>query len=182
VTELGAGEPSVGERIEHNGVAQLLIAIGLVLLLLAQVVAHLPESSAVEDELGGTGNYLVRLAGVETQWGVFAPNPRSTSIAIEGRVTFDDGATATWSLPQGGRIGDNLRYYRWRKWLERARSDDHRNLWEPTCQWIASLYEDHESPVTQVQLVRFVRDNRVVGPQPPYSEFVYHTCTPEASS
>jgi hypothetical protein len=176
-----AEPPGLGERIERNGTAQLLISIGLVVLLLAQVVTHLPASSAVEDELGGTGRYLARLAGVETQWGVFAPDPRSTSIGIEGRVTFEDGATATWHLPQGGRLVENLRYYRWRKWLERARSDQYRNLWAPTCQWIASLYEDYEAPVARVQLVRFVRDNRVVGPQPPYTEAVYHTCTPEGS-
>ena len=72
---------------------------------------------------------------------MFAPNPRSTSLKIEGRVTFEDGSTATWHLPEGARVGANLRYYRWRKWLERVRSDDFRTLWEPTCEWIASLYD-----------------------------------------
>ena len=107
---------------------------------------------------------------------MFAPNPRSTSLKLEGRVTFEDGSTAVWHLPEGARIGGNLRYYRWRKWLERVRSDDFRNLWEPTCQWIASLYDDFDSPVEKVQLVRRFHENRLVGEQPPYDEFVYHTC------
>ena len=76
-------------------------------------------------------------------------------------MTFEDGSTAVWHLPEGARIGENLRYYRWRKWLERVRSDDFRNLWEPTCQWIASLYDEVDSPVEKVQLVRRFHDNRL---------------------
>jgi hypothetical protein len=177
VSQEGA-EPSTGERIERSSAARVLLSIAIVAALLAQVAAHLPDRSALEDELGPTGSYLVRLAGIESQWGVFAPNPRSTSLRLEGRVTFEDGSTATWHLPEGARVGANLRYYRWRKWLERVRADDFRGLWEPTCQWIASLYERFESPVESVQLVRLFHENHPTGPPPPYEEFVYHTCTP----
>jgi hypothetical protein len=180
VTESEA--PSIGERIERTVSAQVLIAIVIVALLLAQLVTHLPGDSAVENELGSSANQLVRLAAVESQWGVFAPNPRSTSLKLEGRVTFEDGSTAVWHLPEGARIGANYRYYRWRKWLERVRSDEFQNLWEPTCQWIASLYDDADSPVASVDLVRLFHDNHLVGEQPPYDEFVYHSCTPDGSS
>ena len=172
-------EPTFGERVEHTVGAQVLIAILIVAALLGQLVTHLPGASAVEDELGSSASYLVRLGAVESQWGVFAPNPRSTSLKIEGRVTFDDGSTAVWHLPEGARIGANYRYYRWRKWLERARADDYRGLWEPTCQWIASLYDEPDAPVASVDLVRLFHDNKLVGEQPPYEEFVYHTCTPD---
>jgi len=178
VTE-GVAEPSAGERIERSVVAQIVIGIAIVASLLAQVVTHLPPSSTVEDKLGGSASYLVRLAAIESQWGVFAPNPRSTSLKIEGRVTFEDGRTAVWHLPEGARVGANLRYYRWRKWLERVRSDDFRIVWEPTCQWIATLYDDVDSPVESVQLVRLFHENELYGPQPPYEEFEYHTCIPE---
>jgi hypothetical protein len=178
----GSDEPSLGERVERTVAAQVLIAILIVTALLAQVVTHLPGASAVEDELGPSASYLVRLGAVESQWGVFAPNPRSTSLKIEGRVTFEDGSTAVWHLPEGARIGGNFRYYRWRKWLERVRSDDFRSLWEPTCQWIASLYDELDSPVESVQLVRRFHENNLVGEQPPYDEFVYHTCTPAGRS
>ena len=174
--------PTIGERIERTAGAQIAIAIAIVAVLLAQAITHLPGASAVENELGPTANYLVRIAAADSQWGVFAPNPRSTSLKIEGRVTFEDGSTAVWHLPEGARIGGNLRYYRWRKWLERVRSDDFRSLWEPTCQWIASLYDEFDSPVATVEMVRLFRDNHLVGAQPPYDEFTYHTCTPEAGS
>jgi hypothetical protein len=121
----------------------------------------------------------VRIAALESQWEVFAPNPRSTSLKLEGRVTFEDGSTTAWHLPEGARIGENLRSYRWRKWLERVRSDDLRTLWQPTCEWITSLYHDVDSPVEKVQLVRLFHDNQLTGEQPPYDEFTYHTCRPD---
>jgi hypothetical protein len=175
----GAGEPGIGERIERSAGAQIVIVGLIVAALLAQLVTHLPSSSAVEDELGPGASYAVRIAAIESQWGVFAPNPRSTSLRLEGRVTFEDGTTALWHLPEGARIGGNLRYYRWRKWLERIRSEDFRSLWEPTCRWIASLYDEYDSPVDKVQLVRLFHENRLTGEQPPYEEFVYHTCRQE---
>lgn len=169
-------EPSIGERIERSASVWIVIPILIVAALLAQVVTHLPSSSAVAGELGPGAEHAVRIAALESQWEVFAPNPRSTSLKLEGRVTFEDGSTAVWHLPEGARIGENLRYYRWRKWLERVRSDDLRNLWEPTCQWIASLYDDLDTAVEKVQLVRLFHDNHLTGEQPPYDEFVYHTC------
>ncbi len=171
--------PSIGERIERSPTAQIVIAVLIVGVLLGQLVTHLPGASAVEDEIGDEASYALRLVALEAQWGVFAPNPRSTSLKIEGRVSFEDGAVATWHLPEGARVGANLRYYRWRKWLERVRSDDFRDLWEPTCQWIASLYDGYEAPVERVQLVRLFHENRLQGPPLPYDEFVYHTCTPD---
>jgi hypothetical protein len=176
------GEPSIGERVERSVGAQIVIGLLIVTALLAQVATHLPASSAVQNDVGTSANRLVRLAAIESQWGVFAPNPRATSLKIEGRVTFEDGSTATWHLPEGSRIGGNLRYYHWRKWLERVRSDDYRDLWEPTCQWIASLYDEFSSPVEEVQLVRLFHANRLLGEQPPYEEFVFHTCTPDTGS
>lgn len=173
-------KPTIGEQIERSSAGQIVIAVLIVAVLLGQVITHLPTRSAVANELEDEASYALRIVALEAQWGVFAPNPRSTSLKIEGRVTFEDGAVATWHLPEGARIGANLRYYRWRKWLERVRSDDFRSLWEPTCQWITTLWDDYEHPVESVQLVRLFHDNRVVGPQPPYEEFVYHTCTPEA--
>ena len=143
--------------IERSVAAQIVIGVLIVAALLVQLITHLPDGSAVrgrarrERATAWSGS-----AAMESQWGVFAPNPRSTSLKIEGRVTFEDGSTATWHLPDGARIGANLRYYRWRKWLERVRSDDFRTLWEPTCEWIASLYDDVDSPVESVQLVRLL--------------------------
>lgn len=141
-------------------------------LLAAQVATHLP-ASAVQRAVRPTADQAIRVLGSEQSWGVFSPNPRRISIDLEGRVTFADGSTATWQVPSGPIVGANLRYYRWRKWLERVRSDDARRFWEPTARWIASLHDDAPSPVVRVELVRFFRDNRVRGPQPSWQQATF---------
>ena len=152
------------------------MAIGafVVLIVLAEIGVHLPASS-VEREVGPTANRVIRLLAAEQAWGVFAPDPRGTSLKIEGRVTFADGTTAVWHLPSGRIVGENLRYYRWRKWLERVRSDQYDDIWEPSARWIASQYADRDSPVERVELVRLFHDNSIPGPQPPYEEYTYFT-------
>lgn len=174
--------PSLSERVERSAAGQILISIVIVLVLLVEVGTHLPPDSALHREVADEASSVIRHLQSEQQWGVFAPNPRSTSLRLEGRVTFADGSTEVWLLPEGPRVGANLRFYRWRKWLERVRSDQFPTLWEPTARWIASLYDDRPSPVTRVELVRLFHENAVVGEQPPYEEVVYFTYTPEAES
>jgi hypothetical protein len=165
----------LSERIERSKLGQMLLTLVVALLLVLEVLTHLPADSAVSDRLGTSAGELLAVLGSEQAWGVFAPNPRDTSIALEGRVTFADGSTAVWTLPHGPIVGGNLRFYRWRKWLERVRSDDQRELWEPTARWIASLYDDGPAPVVEVELVRRFHKDLVEGPQPPYEEFTYFT-------
>jgi hypothetical protein len=172
---------SVSERFERSPVGQLVIVVGVVLFLLCEVGTNLP-TSAVERKERATTERFVRILGAEQEWGVFAPDPRSTSLQLEARVTFEDGSRTTWHLPQGSSLGENLRYYRWRKWLERARSDGYTDIWAPTARWIASLYADRRSPVAEVQLVRRFHDNVIDGDQPPYQEYVYCTLRMRSAS
>jgi hypothetical protein len=170
----------LSERVERSPLGQLVISALIVLLLLAEIGTHLPES-AVERSVSESSNQIIRVLGSEQAWGVFAPDPRPTSLQLYARVTFTDGTTAIWHLPRGSRVLGNLRYYRWRKWLERARSDSYSDIWDPTARWIATLYDDRAAPVARVELVRRFHDNVVDGPQPPWQEFVYYTLdvTPE---
>lgn len=167
--------PSLSARVERSAAGRVVISIAIVLLLLAEVGTHLPPNSALHRSFGDDADRVIHLAASEQQWGVFAPDPRQTSLRIEGRITFEDGTTAVWHLPQGPRIGANLRYYRWRKWLERVRADDYSSMWEPTARWLADEFSGGPSPVVKVELVRLFHENRVEGEQPPYEEFTYHT-------
>ena len=164
----------LSERFERSSLGQLVVSIGIVLVLLCEVGTHLPPS-ALERAVGPTANQVVRLLASEQAWGVFAPNPRPTSLQVEGRVTFADGSTTVWTIPEGPNIGANLRYYRWRKWLERIRSDSYQDIWAPTARWIASLYDDQPSPVVRVDLVRRFHDNVLQGEPPPWQEYTYFT-------
>jgi len=163
------------ERFERSNLGRGLITGLVALLLLLQIATHLPSDSAVNQKVGTYAQQYIRILGSEQAWGVFAPNPRSRSLRMEARVTFEDGSTATWTLPHGPVVGANLRFYRWRKWLERVRADSNQGLWEPTARWVASLYDDAESPVAKVELVRGFHENPINGPQPPYQDFTYYT-------
>lgn len=164
----------LSERIEQSPWGRLAIGAAIVLIIATTVGTHLPASDLAQT-VSPRSNEIIRLFGVEQSWGVFAPDPRSTSLGIEGRVTFADGGEAVWTLPSGSRLVGNLRYYRWRKWLERVRSDEYSSTWEPTARWIASLYDDRDSPVVKVELVRFFRENSILNPQPPYDQYTYFT-------
>ena len=164
----------LSEQFERSSRGRTIISALVVLVLLAEIGTNLP-ASAVERAVGETAEQAARVIANEQVWGVFAPDPRSTSLKLEARVTFADRSTATWTVPTGPAIGTNLRYYRWRKWLERVRSDEYSNLWDPTARWIAWLYDDRPSPVVRVELIRHFRDNVVRGEQPPYSSFTYFT-------
>ena len=165
---------SLSEEVERSPLGQLVISALIVLLLLVEIGTNLP-ASAVQRSVGPTSGQIAFVLGSEQAWGVFAPDPRPSSLQLEGRVTFADGSHATWHLPQGSPWGENLRFYRWRKWLERVRSDTYPEMWPPTARWIASQYAHGRSPVTQVQLVRRFHDNTIADPQPPWKEFVYYT-------
>lgn len=162
----------LSERFERSSLGQLIVSVAIVLVLLSQIGTHLPPS-ALNRAVGPTANQMVRLLAVEQAWGVFAPNPRTTSLRVEGRITFADGSTTVWTIPEGPNVGANLRYYRWRKWLERIRSDGYPDIWEPTARWMATLYDDEASPVVRVDLVRLFRENTITGEQAPYREFRY---------
>ena len=170
---------ALSERVERSVTGRVVISVAIVLVLLAGVATHLPPGSALHRSLDDRANTAIRLVASEQQWAVFAPDPRSTSLGIEARVTFEDGTTEVWHLPEGPRVGTNLRYYRWRKWLERVRSDDLRILWEPTARWIASEYDDRPSPVARVQLVRLAHPNSLEGEPAAYDEFVYYAYVPD---
>lgn len=169
----------LSERIERSSWGRLLLSAFVVLVLLAQIGTHLP-SSALEREVGDSSNRLVRLLASEQSWGVFAPDPRPTSLGFEARITHADGSTEVWELPDGAPLVENLRYYRWRKWLERVRADRYQDIWEPTARWVAEEHDDEDNPVVRVELVRFFRQNELEGRQPPYEQFTYYTLDLEA--
>jgi hypothetical protein len=166
----------LSERVEQSPTGQLLISGAIALMLLATIGTHLP-ASAVAQSVGERANQVVHVLGVEQSWGVFAPDPRSTSLEMEARLTFVDGSTAVWRPPDGDKVVSNLRYYRWRKWVERVRSDDYANTWDQTARWIADQYEE---PVARVDLVRYFRENALDDPQPPYSEYTFFSLDLEA--
>lgn len=159
---------------ERSWIGRVLLSAGVAILLLAEIGSHLPAGALARAVAPGS-NRVLNIAASEQTWEVFAPNPRRVSLGLEALVTFADGTTTRWGMPGGPIIGANLRYYRWRKWLEYVRADDEFLLWDPTARWVASLYRDRPSPVAQVALIRNFHANFPVDPPPPWRSYTYYT-------
>lgn len=154
----------LSERFERSGVGRVLLSLLVVLVVGLEVATHLPPS-ALQRAVREPAGTAVRLLGIEHSWGVFAPDPRSTSLRLEARVTFADGTTTSWTIPDGPRVVANLRYYR--------------SIWRPTAEWIAELHAGGPSPVVRVELVHHHRTNAIDGPQEPWQETTYFTLAVE---
>jgi hypothetical protein len=172
ISEEDAALP-LSERVERSTIGQILISGAIAVVILGTIGTHLP-ASAVSQSVGERSNQLTHAMGLEQAWGVFAPDPRSSSLDLEALVTFADGSTDRWTVPEGNVVVGNLRYYRWRKWLERVRSDDYSRIWDQTARWIAREFDDPDNPVVQVDLIRFFRDNSLDDPQPPYENYTFY--------
>ncbi len=166
--------PTISERVERSRAGQIVIAVAVTVVLLAEVGTHLPGSS-FQRAVSHRAGLVAQWTASEQTWAVFAPDPRTTSLGLEAEVTFADGTSARWTLPDGPIVGANLRYYRWRKWLESVRADARWPLWEPTARWIASEYGDRGVAVVRVDLVRYFHEDVTVGPTPPWQTYTYYT-------
>ncbi|MFP5256318.1 MAG: hypothetical protein ACLGI8_10770 [Acidimicrobiia bacterium] len=164
----------LSERFERSRWGRVLISLLVVVVIGLEVATHLPPS-ALDRAIDEPADRAVRLLGIEQTWAVFAPNPRTTSLRLEALVTFADGSQTTWTIPTGPRVGWNLRFYRWRKWLERARADGYRSIWRPTAEWIATIHSDGPAPVVRVELIRHFRENVLAGEPNPWQEATYFT-------
>ena len=131
--------------------------------LAAVCVTNLPESELRRQAMKPAGPYL-RATGLDQDWRVFAPDPRRTSLALEARVRYDDGSTATWRPPGGGDLAGAYWDYRWRKWLENTIQDANRDvLWEPAARFAAAELEDEGRTPAKVTLIRRWQDLRPPG-------------------
>lgn len=129
---------------------RVVASIVLGLLTVAVVVWNLP-SSALRSELRPGVRPVMHALALDQSWSVFAPDPTTTSIAVEAQVTLADGRVERFVFPEGDDFVGAYREYRWRKWERRVRLDDRSELWLPTAEWVARQFDE---PVMRVVLVR----------------------------
>jgi hypothetical protein len=137
---------------------------GILTVLMAVVVGglvlfNLPGGRAREAVRPRVDTFA-HVLGLEQDWALFAPNPRSYSVGVYATITHRDGRVETWVPPHNGLLLAPYRTYRWQKYVERLRADDFSNIWEPTARWIA---REHGSDVTKVVLTRTFQDAQVPG-------------------
>jgi len=113
---------NVQQRLETSRAGHVLLSVGIAALLVCMLVQNLPASSLRHAADPSTSPALAAV-GLDQQWNMFAPDPRSVSIALEARVAFRDGSTATWRPPKGDALIGQYWDYHWQKYVEHATFD-----------------------------------------------------------
>lgn len=178
-----APRPTPSERIERSPAGRALLSVLVLAILGGIAVWNLPHSE-LRARLVPVVEPYMHAAGLDQDWGVFAPDPRRITLELQARITYDDGTTETWLVPHGGRLLGAYRFYRWRKWIEYARGDAYEHLWRPTAEWVAREHATGARTPVEVVLVRRWYDIPPPGSgrEPtPWNEFEYFTLevTPE---
>lgn len=95
-------------------------------------------------------------SGLWQGWDMFAPDPLSIDISVEGEVLLRDGTSVTWVFPRMETLGylERYRKERFRKWRERVRLDAYALVWPDTARFVARQVSRPENPARLVQLLR----------------------------
>jgi hypothetical protein len=164
----------VGERFEASTAGRAVLTLLMAVLAAAVLVWNLPAGQA-RDEVRPAAAHVLYPIGLDQDWALFAPDPRTFSVGVFARVTYADGRERIRIPPHNGHLFAPYRTYRWQKYVERLRADEYASLWEPTARWIA---RDAGPGVTKVVLVRTFRDAVVPGSgktRPVRGEFAFYT-------
>lgn len=164
----------MGERFESSLLGRLLLTGLMAGLVVALFVWNMPASKA-RDLLRPTAAHVLFPIGLDQDWALFAPDPRSTSFGVYARIRYADGRERIRVPPHNGLLFAPYRTYRWQKYVERLRGDDYATLWAPTARWLA---RDSGPGVTRVVLVRTFRDAVTPGSglkRSPTSEYAFYT-------
>lgn len=163
-----------GQRLETSRVGQVLLSVAMLVVIACLVLWNLPAGRP-HDAVRPLVAPVVQGLGLEQDWALFAPDPRAFSVGLSAAITFSDGHVEHWEPPHNGLVVSPYRTYRWQKYVERARADDYRLLWEQTAQWVA---REHEPGVVKVVLTRTFRNvlrPGDPGPRPTAGTFDYYT-------
>lgn len=157
----GGGSPVEGEsariglqrRIEESALGRGVLSTLIVVTIVAIVAINLPGSDLRTKLMRPAQPYL-NATGLDQNWALFAPDPRSVVIDVSALVKFDDGATARWRFPHDGALIGGYRDYRWRKWEENLIDPANAAaLWKPAALWAASQEARPGATVTRVTLL-----------------------------
>jgi hypothetical protein len=164
----------VGERIESSTLGRVVLTVLMAVLAVAVLVWNLPAGRA-RDAVRPAAAHVLYPIGLDQDWALFAPDPRTFSVGVYARITYADGHEKIKVPPHNGHLVAPYRNYRWQKYVERLRADDYSSLWAPTARWIA---RDNGPGVTKVVLVRTFRDAVTPGDggkRPARGEYAFYT-------
>ena len=163
-----------GERFESSVFGQALLSLLMLVLVVGVVLWNLPAGKP-HDLVRPVVGPVIQAVGLEQDWALFAPEPRSFGVGVYATVTYRDGRVEIWEPPHNGQFLTPYRTYRWQKYVERLRADDYAALWDPTARWVARQ-AGHD--VVRVVLTRTFRDVAVPGdgkPRPVAGRYDFYT-------
>lgn len=174
-TGTGTGTDAHTALVGSRG-GRILVGL-LVVVLVVWIVGPNMPGGPFRDRVDGLWRPAEEI-GLQQDWAVFSPNPRSQSLDVLARIVHDDGSIDTWNTPSFDPLVGALREYRWQKWQERVRLDARSDLWDSTALWIADRYRrDGELP-QRVVLVRRWIDHLPLDdtgtPDGDWNEFEFH--------
>jgi hypothetical protein len=168
----------VQQRLESSVAGRAAISVFVSVTVICLALWNLPDDSALQQKSSRVVRPFMLATGLNQNWGVFAPNPRRETLDFVARLTYADGTTETVTVPRGGRLIGSYWDYRWRKWYEYVRSDDHEDLWAPAAAWFAGRARAEGKQPVKVVLVRRWQPTLPPGPGPSHAswhEFAYYT-------
>jgi hypothetical protein len=152
-------------RVESSRIGRAAISGFVVLTLVAIAAINLP-SSALRADLLVAGQPYLNAIGLDQGWALFAPDPRREVIGLKAVVRYEDGTSATWTIPNDDPVVGTYRDYRWRKWMENVIMDENRGLWRPAALWAAREEARPDRREFDVTLVRLEASLRPPGMTP----------------
>jgi hypothetical protein len=129
-----------------------LLDLVIVAWLVAIVVWNLP-GSPIRDQLIGPVRSVMLTAGLDQNWGVFAPDPRNETWYVAADIDYVDGTSERWDFPDG-HWWTGWRDYHWQKLTESAVSADVDRR-RAVAAWIGSQRQRPDVAITEVTLLSF---------------------------
>lgn len=167
----------MGTDFESSAIGRSLISLLMVVLVGSLVIWNMPEGRPRAEARVKVSPLVVPL-GLDQDWSVFAPKPRTFTVGVLATVTYEDGRTATWRPPEVGKFFSPYATYRWQKYDERIRADDYSAYYEDFALYIA---KDAGPGVVKVELLREFQPSVVPGSgekRPPKQVDLYYTWPP----
>lgn len=131
-----------------------------ILLFASRVKNPPPETAGPMNGLAlAVRGYLIP-TGMWQYWDMFAPNPSNLDVWVDATVEYQDGTRVVHTYPRVANVSIPLKYVmeRYRKFLERAHSEDFEFLWPAFAQRIAfEEFRDPKNPPVHVTLRRHFR-------------------------
>lgn len=167
---------SLQDGIERTLVGRVLISLFLLATLITLVTANLPASH-LQRLLSRADHAYLYGAGLDQNWSVFAPNPRSNVIEFRAEVFYSNHTHRVWRLPRREPVIGAYVDYRWLKWVEYVLEPQYdRTLWSPAAFYVARQMADKHHRPTLVRLIKREYQLRPPGhvlSKPRWQEHVY---------